>query len=170
MLLRDGIASLRTEYELSETATVMVAALLVLWAAGILSAVIDNIPFVAVCIPIIHSLLPTLGGDSSILWWALALGACLGGNGSPIGASANVTTIGLSERAGHAITFRQFLRFGLPVAIGTLVVSSSWVVGYLLLGRDNVMLGTLGLAAVLFLVVRVLDRRGVAVAPATNLH
>jgi Na+/H+ antiporter NhaD/arsenite permease-like protein len=146
----------------------MVAALLVLWSAGFLSAVIDNIPFVAVCIPIIHDLLPTLGPDSGIMWWALALGACLGGNGTPIGASANVTTIGLSERAGHPITFRQFLRFGVPVSIGTLAVSSAWVVGFLLLGRDNVMVATLAVAAVVFLVIRLLDRRGAAVAPVVS--
>jgi Na+/H+ antiporter NhaD/arsenite permease-like protein len=164
LLLRDGIASLRTGFGLSETGTLIVAALLVLWAAGILSAMIDNIPFVAVCIPIIHNLLPTLGVNSGIMWWALALGACLGGNGTPIGASANVTTIGLSEHAGHPITFRQFLRFGVPVAIGTLIVSSAWVVAYLLLGQGNAMIGTLLVAAVLFLVVRLLERRGATVA------
>src|SRR5262249_30898575 len=77
-------------------------ALIVLWASAILSAVIDNIPFVATMIPLIKSLGPAFGGGDNLgpLWWSLSLGACLGGNGTLIGASANLTVAGLAEREG----------------------------------------------------------------------
>jgi Na+/H+ antiporter NhaD/arsenite permease-like protein len=142
------------------------ASILVLWAAGILSALIDNIPFVAVSIPIIHNLLPSLAGNTQVLWWALALGACLGGNGTPVGASANVTTLGLAERAGSVVTFRTFLGFGMPVMIGSLLVSTAWLVGFVLLGRDLVLGITLGSAA-LFGVVAWLRPGAAAKAEAT---
>ena len=61
------------------------------------------------------------------VWWALALGACLGGNGSPIGASANVIVVGLSEKAGHKISFGQFLKYGIPVMIFTVFLSMIYV-------------------------------------------
>ena len=101
---------------LSPSGTLLFAALLILWASGVLSALIDNIPYVAVTIPIIASLTDRLPGDTTILWWALALGACLGGNGTVIGASANVTVVGLAERAGTYITFGEFARLGARVA------------------------------------------------------
>jgi Na+/H+ antiporter NhaD/arsenite permease-like protein len=116
----------RTSWGLSADGTLIFAALLILWVAGILSALMDNIPFVAVSIPIVGALIPTLPGDASVLWWALALGACLGGNGSPIGASANVTVLGLVEKTGVHITFREFVRTGAPVTLVTLLVSSVW--------------------------------------------
>ncbi|RLB63481.1 MAG: hypothetical protein DRG80_01020, partial [Deltaproteobacteria bacterium] len=61
------------------------------------------------------------------VWWSLALGACLGGNGSPIGASANVIVVGLSEKAGHKISFGQFLKYGLPVMLFTVFLSMIYV-------------------------------------------
>jgi Na+/H+ antiporter NhaD/arsenite permease-like protein len=164
VLLSETIQALRTNWGLSVSTTLIVASLLVLWAAGILSALIDNIPFVAVSIPIIHNLLPTMEGNTQVLWWALALGACLGGNGTPVGASANVTTLGLAEKGGMAITFRQFLGFGVPVTLGSLVVSSGWLAGYVLLGRDLVLALSLGVAA-LFGLVAALDGRGARAKP-----
>ena len=91
--------------------------LAVLWGSAILSAFIDNIPFVATMIPLIKSMAPTFGGEQGLmpLWWALSLGACLGGNGTLIGASANLVVAGLAERAGHPIRFVTYLKtcFGL---------------------------------------------------------
>lgn len=135
MALRDGITTLRSDFGLSEAGTLMVASILIIWSAGFLSALIDNIPFVAVCIPVIHEILPTIGGNNEVLWWALALGACLGGNGTPVGASANVTAIGLAERSGHPIAFRRFLRFGVPIMLLTLLISTGWVAGLIYAGR-----------------------------------
>ena len=91
---------------------VLLSAVLLIWIAAILSAVVDNIPFVIAMIPIIKSL-DTEGLTVEPLWWALALGAGFGGSGTPIGASANIMAISFSERAGHPISFRLWVRSGL---------------------------------------------------------
>ncbi len=122
---------------LSAYGTLLFAALLILWVSGVLSALIDNIPYVAVTIPIIASLVDQLPGDTEILWWALALGACLGGNGTAIGASANVTVVGLAERAGAHITFGQFTRFGARVAGMTLLISSVFITAHIYFGQTT---------------------------------
>lgn len=89
----------------------------ILWGSAILSAFIDNIPFVATMIPMIKAMAPTFGGDQALMpfWWALSLGACLGGNGTLIGASANLVVAGMAERAGHPIRFVPYMKscFGL---------------------------------------------------------
>jgi Na+/H+ antiporter NhaD/arsenite permease-like protein len=143
---------------LSAEGTLLFAALLILWASGILSALIDNIPYVAVTIPIIASLVERLQGDTQILWWALALGACLGGNGTIIGASANVTVIGLAERAGAHITFGQFAGFGARVTGITLLISSAFIAGHIRFGGMPVQAVLLG-ALLAYLGGRALARR-----------
>ena len=137
-LLREGITAGSAAMGLGERGTLIFAALLVCWVAGVLSALMDNIPFVAVSIPIIASLVSALPGDATVLWWALSLGACLGGNGTPIGASANVTTLGIAERQGIRISFADFSSVGARVMAFTLVVSSIFLVGYVGLGPDRV--------------------------------
>ncbi len=94
-----------------------VTAYATLWLSAITSAVVDNIPFVATMIPLVESMEAGLGGKEALepVWWALALGACLGGNGSLIGAAANVMVSGLGERAGYPIGFSTFLKIGLPL-------------------------------------------------------
>lgn len=88
-----------------------VALLMVLWVSALASAVIDNIPFTATMLPIIAFLNQTIpGAEGGVLWWALALGACLGGNGTLIGASANVVTVGMAEKAGYHITFLSYMK------------------------------------------------------------
>jgi Na+/H+ antiporter NhaD/arsenite permease-like protein len=84
----------------------------ILWISAIASAVIDNIPFVATMIPLIENMAPSFGGEAALqpIWWALALGACLGGNGSLIGASANLIVAGFAQRAGQPIGFIQFTK------------------------------------------------------------
>jgi Na+/H+ antiporter NhaD/arsenite permease-like protein len=87
------------------------AIILVLWVSAIASAFIDNIPFTATMLPIIAFLNQTIpGAESGVLWWSLALGACLGGNGTMIGASANVVTVGLAEKAGYHISFITYMK------------------------------------------------------------
>jgi Na+/H+ antiporter NhaD/arsenite permease-like protein len=87
------------------------AIILVLWVSAIASAFIDNIPFTATMLPIIAFLNQTIpGAESGVLWWSLALGACLGGNGTMIGASANVVTVGLAEKAGYHISFMYYMK------------------------------------------------------------
>jgi Na+/H+ antiporter NhaD/arsenite permease-like protein len=137
---------------LSPTATLLVAALLILWVSGILSALIDNIPYTAVTIPLVASLIERLnaGPDGQVLWWALALGACLGGNGTLIGASANVTVTGLAEKDGQRISFVEFTAFGGRVTAITLAMSSVYLALWLYVGSAPVNLAG---AAVLVLFV-----------------
>jgi len=127
-------------FGLSPRATLLVAALLILWVSGFLSAVIDNIPYTAVTIPLVASLLGQLGAgsDGQVLWWALSLGACLGGNGTLIGASANVTVTGLAEKDGKRISFNEFTAFGARVAGITLLMSSAYLVLWLYVGSTLV--------------------------------
>ena len=104
---------------------ILLTAVLLIWVAALLSAIVDNIPFVVALIPILKSL-GAEGLSVEPLWWALALGAGFGGNGTPIGASPNMLTMALSKRAGQPITFRTWVRCGIPVtivscAVGTLV-------------------------------------------------
>jgi len=108
------------------------AALLILWVSGAASATIDNIPFVATMIPLIKDLAAGLGlsPDASqveVLWWALALGACLGGNGTLIGASANVVVAGIASREGHGFSYMTFLKIGLPLTIVSLLISHFYI-------------------------------------------
>lgn len=104
---------------------VAVTALATLWLSALISAAIDNIPFVATMIPLIESMGPSLGGAEALtpVWWALALGACLGGNGSLIGAAANVMVAGLGERGGYPLSFGRFLRLGLPVMLASIALA-----------------------------------------------
>ncbi|MCC7002414.1 MAG: hypothetical protein IT357_09685 [Gemmatimonadaceae bacterium] len=147
-ILERTITGGRDAMGLSEGGTLIFAAVLVLWVAGFLSAVMDNIPFVAVSIPIIATLTRALPGDTSVLWWALPLGACLGGNGTPIGASANVTTLGLAERMGIRISFAEFARTGVKVTVFTLLLSTGFLAGYVTLGQTGVTVVAAGVLAV----------------------
>ena len=105
-------------------------ALAILWGSAILSAFIDNIPFVATMIPLIKTMAPTFGGDHALLplWWALSLGACLGGNGTLIGASANLVVAGLAERGGYRISFVAYMKSCFLLMILSVVVSHIYVV------------------------------------------
>jgi Na+/H+ antiporter NhaD/arsenite permease-like protein len=107
----------------------LLATTLLLWVSGLLSAVIDNIPYVATMSPVVGTLVDQLppGTDGTVLWWSLALGADLGGNATAIGASANVVILGLSERAGYRISFLQFTKYGALVALVTLAISMPYL-------------------------------------------
>jgi Na+/H+ antiporter NhaD/arsenite permease-like protein len=104
-------------------------ALAILWASAILSAIVDNIPFVATMIPLIKSMAPTFGGPEALepLWWSLALGACLGGNGTLIGASANLTVAGIAERAGHPVRFIPFLKSAFLLMLLSIAISHVYI-------------------------------------------
>ncbi len=104
-------------------------AITILWSSAILSAFVDNIPFVATMIPMIKAMAPTLGGAEGLmpLWWALALGACLGGNGTLIGASANLVVAGFAERAGQPIRFVPFLMTAFPLMLLSVAISTVYL-------------------------------------------
>lgn len=91
----------------------------ILWSSALLSSVVDNIPFVATMIPMVKAMAPAFGGPDGLmpLWWALSLGACLGGNGTLIGASANLTVAGIAERNGVPFRFLTFTKHALPMMI-----------------------------------------------------
>jgi Na+/H+ antiporter NhaD/arsenite permease-like protein len=101
----------------------------ILWVSAIASAIVDNIPFVATMIPLIGSMAPVYGGMQHIepLWWALSLGACLGGNGTLIGASANLIVAGMAERAGYPIRFLPFLLMAFPLMLMSIAISSGYL-------------------------------------------
>jgi len=102
-----------------------VAVLIILWVSGFTSAIVDNIPYTATMLPITLFLTRTLpGAESGVLWWALSLGACFGGNGTIIGASANVVTTGIAEKAGYKITFYEFMKQAAPITLISLAISS----------------------------------------------
>jgi Na+/H+ antiporter NhaD/arsenite permease-like protein len=111
---------------------ISVAAYFILWVSGIASATIDNIPFVATMIPLIKDMAAGMGlsPDSAqieVLWWALSLGACLGGNGTLIGASANVIVAGIASREGHGFSYMDFLKIGAPLTIIALLLSHAYL-------------------------------------------
>lgn len=97
---------------------------IVLWVSAIISSFLDNIPFVATLIPLILTIQATGSMDVEPLWWALSLGACLGGNGTLIGASANVVLSGISNRHGHPITFASYFKVGFPLMLMSIVIST----------------------------------------------
>lgn len=103
-----------------------VASIGLLWLSAIASAVVDNIPYTATAIPVVERLIES-GLASDPLWWSLALGACLGGNLTIVGASANIVVANLAARDGHPITFGQFLRYGSVVVLMSLVTSTAYV-------------------------------------------
>ena len=111
----------------------------ILWGSAFLSAIVDNIPYVAAMNPLVvdlaRSLHPEITDPTALvhhpdilpLWWALALGACLGGNGTLIGASANVVIAEVARKAGYPISYRQFFMIGFPAMIGSLLLSTLYV-------------------------------------------
>jgi Na+/H+ antiporter NhaD/arsenite permease-like protein len=107
---------------------VVTAILLTLWPAMIMSAIIDNVPFAAAMIPVAGYLTRTVpGAEEGIIYWALVFGATFGGNATLIGASANLVTAGIAERAGFRMTYQRFLRVGAPVAIVATVIAMVWL-------------------------------------------
>ncbi|TCP32312.1 putative tyrosine transporter P-protein [Scopulibacillus darangshiensis] len=111
---------------------ITIASLLILWVSGIASGTIDNIPYVATMIPLIQDMAEGmhLSPDSpqiNALWWSLSLGACLGGNMTLIGASANVIVAGLANREGHGFSYMDFLKIGAPLTIVALIISTVYI-------------------------------------------
>ena len=109
--------------------SVPAAMMLILWGSAALSAIVDNIPFVATMTPVVDQLVSgngPLGGQNG-LWWALVLGADLGGNATAIGASANVVVVGIAKRSGHPISFWEFTKYGALVAVVTLGIATPYL-------------------------------------------
>ena len=105
----------------------MAALTFILWISAIMSAFVDNIPFTATMLPIVAYLSQVIPGSANTLWWALALGACLGGNGTMIGASANVVTIGIADSKGYKTTFGAFMKTAFPFMIISIFLCQLWL-------------------------------------------
>ncbi|WP_088832897.1 ArsB/NhaD family transporter [Paenibacillus tyrfis] len=127
-LIETGVIAALANYAVGVTGgDVTKSAVLILWLSGIASAFLDNIPFVATMIPMIQEM-GTMGvSNLEPLWWSLALGACLGGNGSLIGASANLIVAGMAAREGHPISFMKFFVIAFPLMLLSIAVANLYV-------------------------------------------
>jgi Na+/H+ antiporter NhaD/arsenite permease-like protein len=114
---------------LALSGSIVILAIILLWTTGLLSAVVDNIPITAALIPVVAIMANTAHGQ--ILWWALALGAGLGGNITPIGSSAGVIMVSLSSRFGHEISFKEWIKYGGLLGVGTLGVATLFLLFFL---------------------------------------
>ncbi|OGO76848.1 MAG: hypothetical protein A2Y23_08120 [Clostridiales bacterium GWB2_37_7] len=108
--------------------SMLVTSMLILWMSAIASAFVDNIPFVATMIPLIQNMQAISGVDVTPLWWSLALGACLGGNGTIVGASANVIAAGMLEKRGSKIGFVQYLKLAFPLMLVSIIISTIYLI------------------------------------------
>jgi len=124
-----GLLDIVADWVLSLSHGNLVASIcLVLWVSAIMSAFVDNIPFTATMLPIVAYLTQVIpGAESGVLWWALALGACFGGNGTIIGASANVVTLGIAESAGHPVRFFTFMKLAFPFMLISVAIANVWL-------------------------------------------
>jgi Na+/H+ antiporter NhaD/arsenite permease-like protein len=127
-LIETGVISLLANYSIHLTGgNITSTSILILWVSAIASAFIDNIPFVATMIPMIKDM-GSLGiHNLEPLWWSLSLGACLGGNGTLIGASANVIVAGFAAKEGHSITFGKFLLIAFPLMILSILICTVYI-------------------------------------------
>jgi Na+/H+ antiporter NhaD/arsenite permease-like protein len=103
-----------------------ITAVAMLWGGAIFSAFVDNIPFVATMIPLVEQMGTTFA-DLNPIWWSLALGACLGGNGTLVGASANLVVAGLAEKSGYKIKFMDFMKMGLIIMVITVAIANVYI-------------------------------------------
>ena len=128
-LVETGAIKIAAEYILSLTkGNIASTSILIVWVSGIFSAFVDNIPYVATMIPLVHDIGSTLGNEAIVpVWWSLALGSCLGGNGTLVGASANVVSAGLASKSGYKISFMEFTKYGFGFMLVTLAVSTVYV-------------------------------------------
>ena len=126
-LQKVGIIHMMAETMINATGShYVILMLVILWVSALCSAVLDNIPFVATLIPLIQTMAAE-GIDVWPLWWAVSIGACFGGNGTIIGASANVVLTGIAGRRGYPITFIDFLKIGGPMMIMSIILATIYL-------------------------------------------
>ena len=120
-LIADGVLNL-------SGGNLATAICLILWVSAIMSAFVDNIPFTATMLPIVAYLTQVIpGAESGVLWWSLAFGACFGGNGTMIGASANVVTLGIAESAGYSIKFLAYMKVAFLYMMISVAIANAWL-------------------------------------------
>lgn len=128
-LVETGAIKMASEKLLAATAgDVEKTSVLMIWASGIFSAVVDNIPYVATMIPMVSEMEAAMGSAAiAPVWWSLALGSCLGGNGTLVGASANVVAAGIAGKSGFKITFWEFTRYSFLIMLLTLLFANIYI-------------------------------------------
>lgn len=128
-----GLMELLAEKALSLTnGNTILTGILILWISAIASSFIDNIPFVATMIPLIKAMASSGHISVGPLWWALSLGSCLGGNGTIVGASANLIVVGIAERSGHKISFKDYFKVGFPLMLISVFISMIYLLIFFL--------------------------------------
>jgi len=125
-LVEVGIIESVAHFILSLTeGNLVLTSMLLLWFSAVASGIVDNIPYTATMIPVVENLATVIPAEP--LWWSLALGACLGGNATMVGAAANVVVANLAEKSGHPLSFSQFLRYSLVVTFVSILFASLYV-------------------------------------------
>ena len=129
-LVETGIIAIISKFMLEFThGDILFTSKVIVWFSGVFSAIVDNIPFVATMIPLIQDMGSQLGSKAvEPVWWSLALGSCLGGNGTLIGASANIIVVNMANKAGHKISFVAFLKYSIPISLLTLLIAHFYVI------------------------------------------
>lgn len=139
--------------------SILPTGLLILWLSAVASAFVDNIPFVATMIPLIQDMGRLAGiTDLNLLWWSLSLGACLGGNGTIIGAAANVVVVGMAEKRGININFVEYLKIAFPMMLLSIVISTGYLMLWHRSGHLLVSGVTLGIGIILAVLSKSLTR------------
>lgn len=158
-----GIIEALAHYALEITGGVVFpTGILILWVSAVASAFVDNIPFVATMIPLIQSMAANnadINTMQNFLWWSLSLGACLGGNGTIIGASANVVVIGMAEKRGSGITFMEFFKIAFPLMIMSIIISTAYLWLWFYLHTTVALISTLVVALVVTGILNIFNRR-----------
>ncbi|MCP3968413.1 MAG: ArsB/NhaD family transporter [Lentisphaerae bacterium] len=118
--------------KMTEGWNVLVVVIVVMWVSGIAAAIMNNVSFTAAMVTVVYVFLANspnfnTGAEKDLMWWGLALSVCLGGNGTLVGAAANLVTTGIAEKNGHRISFAEFLRYGIPVTLFSLVAASIYI-------------------------------------------
>ena len=128
-LIATGVMDLAAKQIISSTGgNLKTTSFIILWFSGILSAIVDNVPFVATMIPLIEKIGHGVSREAmNPVWWSLSLGACLGGNGTLIGASANIVSVGIANRNGFRISFWDFTKIGVIYTLNALVISTLYI-------------------------------------------
>ena len=128
-LIATGVMDIAAKKIISSTGgNLKTTSFIILWFSGIFSAIVDNVPFVATMIPLLEKIGHGVSREAmNPVWWSLSLGACLGGNGTLIGASANIVSVGIANRNGFHITFKDFTKIGVIYMLNSLLISTVYI-------------------------------------------
>ncbi|MBA7542775.1 putative transporter [subsurface metagenome] len=106
---------------------ITIATQLVLWVSALTTTIVNSIPYTAMMISVIHDMSDTISGNTDPLWWALSLGACFGGNGTIIGAAANIIVAGFTQKTKYPLRFSEYVKVGFPLMIGSVIIASVYL-------------------------------------------